>query len=81
MGQGPTRLFLNGAPVKTLSTSDLAGFIPTSVALLSPDAVQKLRQGRNVLAVEIPPAKSAGDVVLDVGLYAVELSGGTRSGR
>ena len=81
VAQGPTRLFLNGAPVKTLSTSDLAGFIPTSVALLSPDAVEKLRQGRNVLAVEIPPAKSAGDVVLDVGLYAVELPGGTRSGR
>jgi hypothetical protein len=81
VAQGPTRLFLNGAPVKTLSTSDVAGFIPTSVALLSPDAVQKLRQGRNVLAVEIPPAKSAGDVVLDVGLYELERPYGTQFNR
>ena len=78
---GLAHLYLNGTLVKTLSTTDLAGFTPASIALLSPEAVKQLRLGRNVLAVEIPPSTrrvgsapaDAGNLkYLDVGLFEIE---------
>lgn len=81
LGSGRTRLFLNGELVKTLHTSDLADYVPTSVAFLSSDAIKKLRPGRNVLALEfLPKSGSAPATVatgselkhLDVSLFVPE---------
>ena len=76
-GAGSARIYLNGQLVKEMTNNDRAGYVPVSLALLSPDALKRLRPGGNILKVEPKPqagGKKKGkgtseDLSLDVGLF------------
>ncbi len=75
-GSGTGRLTLNGQLVKVMNNSDRAGYVPTSMALLSPNALQAFRVGDNVLKIEHGANKKnadgADETPLDVGLFEIE---------
>ena len=78
-GAGSARMFLNGQLVKAMTSNYCAGYVPTSLALLSPDALKALHSGENVLKVEPGQAavgKEQGKAgsrnkALDVGLFEI----------
>lgn len=79
-GTGSARIYLNGQLVKDMNNSDRAGFVPSSLALLSPNALKALQPGTNILRLELKTpvvGKKKGKAVgshasLDVGLFAFE---------
>jgi hypothetical protein len=76
-GVGSARIYLNGQLVKEMTNNDRVGYVPVSLALLSPDSLKALRLGENILKVEPKPQGSgkkkdkAGSnaMPLDVGLF------------